>query len=222
MRYTDAVLAAGGLPWVFPPTPDREALREALRRCDGVLLTGGDDIAATWHRPDAGTAMAARCVGVDPDRDLFEAELLGQWSERPVPMLAICRGLQVLNVALGGTLYIDLPTERPGGIVHNQTDKKDEPVHPVVVERGSLLSRATGRRSLDVNSTHHQAIRDLAPGLRPVALAPDGLVEAVEWADAADRAWMVATQFHPERLAPGRAEFRRLFGSFVAAAAGGR
>ena len=217
MRYTDAVLAAGGLPWIFPPTPDPGAMREALRRCDGLLLTGGDDIAAAWHRPDVGADIASRCVGVDGQRDVFEAELLGLWAGRPVPLLAICRGMQVLNVALGGTLYIDLPTECPGDVVHNQAERKDEPVHPVVVERGSLLSRATGRRSLLVNSTHHQAVRDIAPGLRPVAVAPDGVVEAMEWADATGHPWMVATQFHPERLAPRGAEFRRLFRDFIRA-----
>lgn len=217
MAYTDAVLAAGGLPWIFPPTPDVAALREALGRCDGVLLTGGDDIAAGLHRPDAGAALASKCVGVDAGRDLFETALLGEWALRPVPMLAVCRGLQVLNVALGGTLFVDLPSERPGDVRHNQTDRKDEPVHAVVVERGSLLARATGRRSLRVNSTHHQAVRDLAPGLRPVAIAPDGIVEAAEWADAGQQAWLVATQFHPERLAPRQAEFRRLFSAFVKA-----
>ena len=217
MCYTDAVLAAGGLPWILPITSDAGALREALARCDGVLLTGGDDLAPGLHRPDAGQALAARCVGVDAGRDLFETALLRLWSERPVPMLAICRGLQVLNVALGGTLYLDLPSERPGPVAHNQTDRNDQPVHPVVVERGSLLARATGRRSLRVNSTHHQAVRDLASGLRPVAVAPDGVVEAAEWADAGERPWMVATQFHPERLAPRHPEFRRLFRSCIQA-----
>ena len=220
MRYTDAVLAAGGVPWIYPPTPDAGALREAVRRCDGLLLTGGDDIGSGMHRPEAGADLASRCVGVDRARDLFELELLGEWVARPVPLLAICRGMQVLNVALGGTLFIDLPTERPGEVEHHQTGRKDEAVHAVAVERGSLLARATGRRSLQVNSTHHQAVRDVAPGLRPVAVAPDGLVEAVEWADAAERPWMVATQFHPERLAPGRAEFRRLFNAFVEACRG--
>lgn len=217
MAYTDAVLRAGGLPWIFPPTPDVAALREAVGRCDGIMMTGGDDIAAAMHRPDAGSELASRCVGVDAGRDLFETALLGEWAARPVPLLAVCRGLQVLNVALGGTLYVDLPSERPGEVRHNQTDRKDEPVHAVVVERGSLLARSTGRRSLQVNSTHHQAVRELAPGLRPVAIAPDGVVEAAEWADSANRPWLVATQFHPERLAPRRAEFRRLFGAFVGA-----
>mgnify|MGYP003345708114 FL=1 len=217
MRYTDAVMAAGGLPWIFPPRPDASALREAMQRCDGLLLTGGDDIGASWHRPDAVADLASRCVGVDLDRDLFEAELLGKWGERPVPLLAICRGMQVLNVAMGGTLYIDLPTERPEGLSHNQTNKKDLAVHPVAVERGSLLARATGRRSLQVNSTHHQAVRDVSPWLRPVAVAPDGLVEAVEWSAPEGRPWMLATQFHPERLAPRRAEFRSLFRAFVGA-----
>jgi putative glutamine amidotransferase len=220
LRYTHALLEAGGLPWIFPPTPDTAALREAMARCDGVLLTGGDDIAARLHRPDADAGLAARCVGVDAGRDLFETALLGEWAARPVPMLAICRGLQVLNVALGGTLFVDLPTERPGEVRHNQTDLTDVPVHPVVVERGSLLARATGRRSLQVNSTHHQAVRDLAPGLRAVAVAPDGLVEAAEWADADERPWLVATQFHPERLAPRQPAFRRLFQAFIKACGG--
>jgi len=214
-RYTDALLKAGALPWVFPPTQDPDAVREALSRCDGVLLTGGDDIGAGVHRPDASREMVARCIGVDPARDLSELLLLRELFAQPKPLLAICRGLQILNVALGGDLFIDLPTERPGPVAHNQLDRKDQPVHPVALDPASLLAQAVGRRFLNVNSTHHQAVNRLAPALRPVAAAPDGLVEAAELNGDGILPWCIAVQFHPERLAPKHPSHRRILTAFV-------
>ena len=126
---------------------------------------------------------------------------------RRLPILAICRGIQILNVALGGTLYQDLGSERPGPVAHTGDDSR----HTVRVEPGSLLERTLGARAATVNSRHHQAIRDLAPGLRAVAWAEDGVIEAVEAADAA-APWTLAVQWHPEDLTE-----RALFDGFARA-----
>jgi putative glutamine amidotransferase len=140
-------------------------------------------------------------------------------------VLAICRGIQVLNVALGGSLYQDLPSERAGHVLHDQTRAdppapRAEPHHPVDVQPGSVLADVLGRERVDVNSLHHQGIRMLAPGLAAVAHAPDQLIEGVEAAEPGRRSFLVGVQWHPEELArAGDAPSRRLFERFVAAAA---
>lgn len=219
LRYTDAVIQAGGIPWILPPTADPELVRDAIGRSDGVLLSGGDDISPEVHRPDAPEAVRRLSGTPDIPRDVFELLVLQQLFSQPRPLLAVCRGHQLINVALGGTLYLDLATERPSEVRHNACDRKDESVHPVALDPRSILAKASRRRSLQVNSTHHQGIDRLAPELRPVAVAPDGLVEATELAEGAEGflPWFVSVQFHPERLAGKQPEQRRLLKAFVEA-----
>lgn len=221
LRYCHAVYQAGGMPWILPATSDAKIVAEAVDRCDGVLLSGGDDISHQIHRPDAAPEVLARCAAPDVPRDVFELSVLQTLFAEPRPLLAVCRGHQLMNVALGGTLHLDLATEAPSDVTHNACDLKDQPVHPVALDPKSLLARISGRKSLRVNSTHHQGIDQLAPELRPVAIAPDGLVEATEFAEGAEGflPWFISVQYHPERMSSKHAVHRRLIEAFIQASA---
>jgi putative glutamine amidotransferase len=221
LRYPAALAAAGALPLTLAPIPDPSLIRQAVARCDGVLLTGGDDIRPELHSPQADPTLRSRVhLAVDP-RDLLETILLDEVLRQNRPLLAICRGQQIVNVALGGDLYLDLPSERPDGLVHPRLDARLELVHEIDLEPDSALARITGRTRLGVNSTHHQAVQRVAPPLRATGHAPDGTVEALEWhpAHARDRAFLLTVQFHPERLCDRHPEHARIFRAFVDAAA---
>jgi putative glutamine amidotransferase len=180
---------------------------------DGLLLGGGADVdPARYDRPrrsDAG-------VTLDPARDDLDFSLLDAARRASIPIFGVCRGLQVINVALGGTLFQDLPRERPSRIPHAVRVPKNFLAHPVSVAAGSRLESISSSRTFEVNSRHHQGIDRIAPGLSRSAEAPDGLIEAIE---AEEGPFLVAVQWHPENLyasAPSRA----LFESFRAAVAG--
>ena len=156
---------------------------------------------------------------MDPDRDSVEFSLLEKTLQKSLPFLAICRGIQVLNVGLGGTLYIDVPSQISDALKHNYNPGEiplDYLAHEVQLERGSCLAEIVGDSTVEVNSTHHQAIKDLAPGLRPVAYAPDELIEAVE---LNGYGFGLGVQWHPERLV-AHAPMLALFRAFVEAAEG--
>jgi putative glutamine amidotransferase len=219
--YIAATQEAGGLPLVVSPAHGGASLRALFDLCDGLVLTGGEDVAPERY----GEAVRRPNVEVVPERDALEFTLLEWALAEDVPVLAICRGVQVLNVALGGTLYQDLAADRPAPLVHDQTlgespRPRSEPHHVVTVQSGSGLADLLGLDELEVNSLHHQGIKDLARPLVPVAHAADGLVEAVEPAEAGRWSFLVGVQWHPEELARcGHAPSRRLFERFVAAAA---
>lgn len=215
--YLDGILKAGGIPVSLPLVTELEAIADAVAQADGVLLTGGEDIEPTLHRSEVSEALRSTCFLDHPMRDAMELALIRETFRRRVPMFAICRGHQLVNVALGGSLYIDLPTEAPGCVHHNQVARRFEAVHPVRIEPGSLLETLAGGSELGVNSTHHQAVNQPAPGLRAVARADDGIVEAMEWdaTAAAANGWFLSVQFHPERLAPTLPAHARLFSAFV-------
>jgi putative glutamine amidotransferase len=219
-RYAQAIVAAGGIPWVLPCLPDERLIAEAVRRCSGVLLTGGDDVQPRLYTR-ALPARLRRTVGPpEPLRDLQELILVQEVFRQRKPLLAICRGLQLLNVALGGTLWVDIPSQVPGALRHSRPDRKDRVVHKVALTPDSLLAKMTGTTALGVNSTHHQAVARVAGPLRVTARAPDGIVEALELAPAEAGAlpYLLAVQFHPERLCERHPEFRAVFRSFTRAA----
>ncbi len=203
--YVRALERAGLVPLAVPTILAPERAAAALQGVRGLVLTGGEDVAPARY----GAQPHERLGAVDPDRDAAELALIAAARAQRLPILAICRGIQILNVALGGTLYQDLDSERPGPVSHSS----DTSTHGVRVEAGSLLERTLGARAATVNSRHHQAIRDLAPDLRAVAWADDGVIEAAEPADPA-AAWMVAVQWHPEDLTE-----RALFDGFARAVA---
>jgi putative glutamine amidotransferase len=189
------MLGQVGLQAVLLPVSGSPADAAGLMdRLDGLLLTGGGDVA-----PDQYDATSQpQTIGVDCRRDAVEIELIRQARQAGLPILAICRGIQLLNVALGGTLIQDLPTADPSAAGHMEPDRWNGVAHSVRVEPGTLLHRLLGPDVL-VNSLHHQAIGTLAPGLRAAARAPDGVIEAIEECDAT---FVVGLQWHPEMLGP--------------------
>ncbi|MCS7048528.1 MAG: type 1 glutamine amidotransferase [Verrucomicrobiae bacterium] len=193
--YAQAVLDAGGLPWVMPLTTDPAALDAMLSRCDGLLLTGGGDVNPQRYRPNLTDAERRLAVGICDERDEMEIHLCRAAWQRKLPVLAICRGLQVLNVALGGTLHLHI-------------DGHEQPRNRWNAHR--LVWRDRERW---VNSSHHQALDKVAPELTVTARADDGIVEAAECRDGR---YCVGVQFHPERLVAQRPEeWRWLFREFV-------
>ena len=221
--YVQAVQDAGGLALVVTPAHAGPSLPALYELFDGLLLTGGEDVAPERY----GEGVVHPTVLTVPDRDRLEFTLL-EWALRDrLPVLAICRGIQVLNVALGGTLYQDLPSDRPEhALGHDQMKvepggrPRTEPHHAVEVREGSGLADVLGETRLDVNSLHHQGIRVLAPALLDTAHAPDGLIEGIEARDPARAGFLLGVQWHPEELArAGDPPSRRLFERFVAAAA---
>jgi putative glutamine amidotransferase len=218
-RYAQAILAAGGLPWVWPCVTDESVVAEAVGRSDGVMLTGGDDIQTQLHTTRI-PARLRRTVGPpQPARDVCELVLIREVFRQRKPLLAICRGHQLLNVALGGTLLVDISSQLPRAREHNRQDRKDRPVHKVALTPDSLLSKMLGARMPSVNSTHHQAVDRVAPPLRAVGVSPDGVVEALELAGMSGGAlpFLLSVQFHPERLFERQPKFLRLFCGFVQA-----
>ena len=217
--YLRAVQDAGGVPVLLPPHLHADARRELLARLDGVLLTGGGDVDPTRF----GEAPHPTTYEVAPARDELEVELVELALGRGVPLLAICRGIQVLNVALGGTLCQDIADEMNGRddqIAHAQKAPREQTTHTVSVRGETGLARILGALDLHVNSFHHQAIKRLGRGVREVAWAPDGIIEGVEVPDAS--ALVVGVQWHPEELVGHDRAARRLFQALVDAACGSR
>jgi putative glutamine amidotransferase len=212
IAYIDSIRNAGGLPVLIPNQLQVEEWRELAPRLDGILFTGGGDIRTELF----GGSPHPAVDDVDDERDMLELSLMRHAMEDGTPVLGICRGCQVMNVALGGTLYTHIPDQLPAAVRHDfSTDfPRDYPAHPVRVEEGSRLAEICRQPLLQVNSLHHQGIKDLAQALMPVAYAPDGLVEAVE---LPGHPFALAVQWHPEWL-PSYKPMQRLFLAFVEAA----
>ena len=221
VKYENAVLEAGGIPVTTPTTTDRQTLAEIVRRADGVLLTGGDDINPDLY--DRHLPPAVRwTIEPMPDgggRDWRELVLIDEAFRQHKPLLAICRGHQLLNIALGGRLIADIRRQMPGALNHQRMDKAGELVHEVPLTTGSLLAKIVGKRILGVNSSHHQAVLEPARPLRAVGRTQDGIVEAMELEPETARRmpFLLSVQFHPERLTDRYAEHRAIFRRFVEA-----
>lgn len=210
--YPRAVLAAGGLPLILPiPHVEPDLVEGYLEAIDGLILTGGADIHPSFYSQ----TVLEQCGEIDEERDRFEVQLVHAARSRDLPLLGICRGLQVLNVALGGSLYQDLSYRKETDPTHQSPrERRGEPVHQVAIAESSRLAGILGIRELRVTSTHHQIIRDLAPGLTVNAVAPDGVVEGVEGAGR----FLLAVHWHPERMFTHQPEQLALFRAFVEAA----
>lgn len=202
--YVKSLLAAGATALILPPTEEVDVIIDYLQICRGFLFTGGGDIDPI-HWGD----MARPGLGqINPLRDTFELELARQALIADVPVLGICRGCQVLNVAAGGSLLQDVQSD----LVHDQNAPRDYPIHAVVVTKDSLLHQVLNSREIRVNSFHHQAVKNPGRGLKISAWAPDGVIEAVE---STERRWVLGVQWHPECM---NDEFsRRLFKALVKA-----
>jgi putative glutamine amidotransferase len=222
-RYEDAVLTAGGLPLIAPSKADRALLAEAVRRADGLLLTGGDDIDPGLY-DNALPPEVRQTVVQTPDggaRDERELILIREIFRQRKPLLAICRGHQLLNLAFGGSLIADIRLQVPGAVKHWGMDQAFHFKHDVTVKPGSLFAKICGKKKIGVNSTHHQAVAEPAGLFVATARSRDGIVEAMELKPefAAQMPFLLSVQFHPERLTHKHARFRVIFKRFVAACA---
>lgn len=212
--YVEAVEAAGGAPVLIPLGLDEATLQTLLARLDGLILTGGGDIAPEFYGSDKTDLVN----DVDTDRDRVELFLAREAFAQQKPVLAICRGHQMLNVALGGTLYEDVGDSMPGAAKHDYFGEmpRNHQAHEVTIDPQSKLAATLGRTTIAVNSLHHQGIKDIAPSLSATAFAPDGLIEGVE---SPEHPFAVGVQWHPENLIHDEPAMLDLFRALVRAAA---
>jgi putative glutamine amidotransferase len=214
-QYVYALEAAGGIPLLIHLTRDTAVLAAHYQRCDALLFAGGDDVAPAHY----GAAPHPRLGAVEELRDEVELALARRAAAAGKPILGICRGIQLVNVALGGTLYQDIPAELPGALDHYASRKgadRAHLAHELALEAGSWLAKQLDAGELPVNTFHHQALRDIAPGLRVTGRAPDGVIEAIE---GDGRGFVVGVQCHPEELwARADPRWGRVFAGFVGVA----
>lgn len=209
--YVGAILQAGGVPVLIPSMLAENGWQTLYSKLDGILFTGGGDISLDYFKGDP----HARIDGVDLLRDAIELNLFKTAITDSRPFLGICRGAQLMNVALGGTLYTHIPDQLPNALDHSYPGHmRTALVHEVRVEEGTHIAEILGEPILKVNSLHHQGLKDIAPGLRIAGYAPDGLVEAIE---LPDHPFGMAVQWHPEWLTD-QPSTRNLFRKFVEAA----
>lgn len=213
-QYVRVLVAAGAIPWIIPLIQEDSAtLRGIYDRLDGVFLPGGVDLDPSAYHEGPNDL----CGRTDPARDEIELTLTRWALEDKKPLLAVCRGIQVLNVAAGGTIHQDLAAQLPGAIKHDYFPRRgqytrDLLVHAVTLTKDSRLETLLGAPSVEVNSMHHQGIKELAGALRPTAFAPDGLIEGLE---SQNGHFLVGVQWHPEALVERDPRMGRLFSAFI-------
>jgi len=192
--YIDAVVAAGGIPLIIPILTDSTAVAALLDKVDGVLLIGGEDIDPSFYGEDALPEMGE----INAPRDTFDLMLCRMTRRAHKPLLAVCRGVQVLNVAFGGSLWQDIPSQIPSSEVCHKAPEGQTAFHDIDVAAGSVLASLIGAGTVKVNSFHHQAAKSIAKGFEVSAVAPDGVVEGMERFKGGDR--ILGVQFHPEKM----------------------
>ena len=214
--YVKAVAESGGVPVVIPPHLEKKHLRVIFHHLDGLILSGGGDI----HPSLFGERDSGLLWSVDQERDRCEM-LLAQWAlEDRLPVLAICRGIQVLNVVCGGTLIQDIPSQVPNPLPHSFVTGRslDKVIHTIKIERRSRLAEIAATQEMGVNSAHHQAVKDVGTGLCVTAKAPDGVIEGIE---AVDHPFCIGVQWHPETMFHKVPVMQRFFVALVDAAEDG-
>jgi len=210
--YLDGISEAGGLPIVLPLTTNAQDLGQVVEMCDGFLFTGGQDVSPELYGEKPLEGLVECCVM----RDSMELYVLEKALRADKPVLGICRGVQLINVALGGTLYQDIPAQWPSEVEHQQKPPYDIPVHDVALCKDTPLYECLKVETLAVNSYHHQAVKDVAEKLQVMAVSPDGLVEAV---CMPGHRFLWAVQWHPEFSHEVDAFSRKIFSTFVEAMA---
>ena len=206
--YLEGLMEAGAFPVMLPLTKDRALLKQIAEQCSAFLFTGGQDVAPALYQEE----MLPCCGEICPARDEMELALLPLVLERDKPLLGICRGIQVLNVALGGTLYQDLPTQRPSEVEHHQMPPYDKPVHQVALAEHEPLSQLLEKEELSVNSYHHQAVKTLSPDFQKMAISEDGLIEGIYMPS---RKFIMGVQWHPEFSYEVDENSRKIIHAFV-------
>lgn len=204
--YLDGIKAAGGIPIVLPLDLSDEDAERIVETCDGFLFTGGQDVSPDLY----GMNDATGTIVSSPERDHLESLLLSRALLADKPILGICRGLQFINAFMGGTLWQDLPSQHPSEIIHRQGKPYDVPTHQVTLSGD--LQTLLGKDILEVNTLHHQAVKDLGSGLTPMAIAPDGIIEA---AQMVGKRFVWAVQWHPEYLFRTDKDSQAIFSCFV-------
>lgn len=206
--YLEGIRQAGGIPVILPFTSENDELEQLAKMCDGFLFTGGHDVSPELYseKPVDDSVICCR------DRDEMESWYLKYAISSDKPLLGICRGIQFINAALGGTLYQDLPTQHPSEIDHHQKPPYDIPVHTVSIVKDSPLGKLLDTEQLSVNSYHHQAVKDLSPRLKAMAISTDGLIEAVFMPE---HRFLWAVQWHPEFSYLTDINSRKIFKSFI-------
>lgn len=189
--YFDVIEKAGGISVMLPLTTKEQILYQCTKLCDGFLFTGGQDVSPEIYGSNASEENVACCIA----RDIMESYILQKALDTDRPVLGICRGIQFINAYLGGTLYQDIPTEHPSRVEHHQCAPYDIPVHKNYIFENSPLYKLLGKKELNVNSYHHQAVKVLAPELKVMAESEDGLIEAVYMPG---KRYVWAVQWHPE------------------------
>jgi len=192
--YVTALEVAGLIPLIVPPLSSERAAAAVLDSVSGLVLTGGEDVDPARY----GESRHEKVRSVNAARDATEAALVEAAKSRGMPVLAICRGIQILNVALGGTLVQDISTQCETDIAHDEDGPRDSRSHEIIVEPGSLIASAIGTERCNVNSFHHQSVKDVAHGMRVSARSPDGIIEGIESTD--EDWWVLAVQWHPEEM----------------------
>ncbi|MBW1979971.1 MAG: gamma-glutamyl-gamma-aminobutyrate hydrolase family protein [Deltaproteobacteria bacterium] len=209
-EYSEAVHSCGGAPMLIPAVHGQDSLESIISRLDGLILSGGPDVHPRFY----GEQPLKGLGDVDEELDLMELAVARMAVEKDLPLLAICRGIQVLNVALGGTLYQDIGRQVRRSINHSQQADKGVNTHTVHLEKDTLLHRLIGEEVIWVNGRHHQAIKDLAEELRVSARAPDGVIECVEHRS---RAFVLGVQWHPEGTWKSDPHSKKFFRALAAA-----
>lgn len=212
-RYVNAVVNAGAIPLILPPTPSSITIRRLVARIDGLILSGGNfDIHPKYYGekpiPALGSIKAARSA--------FELEIAAAALKQDLPVLGICGGAQAINVVRGGSLYQDIGAQLPNAQEHQQSRKAVKRGHRITIHPRTLLQKIVGRSHAGVNTTHHQAVKTLGRGLIVNAIANDGIVEGIE---SRDHSFVIGVQWHPEVLAPTQQDQQRIFAALVKQAA---
>lgn len=210
-EYINAVYSGGGVPMVFGVVQDESAIRAQIELVDGIILSGGWDVNPLLYDEEPSSLLQF----IYPERDSFELKVIKIAYELNKPILGICRGMQILNVAFGGSLYQDLSHYSASSLQHVQKARRYEPSHTVEIVRSTLLHKIFGADVIMANSFHHQAIKSIAPGFQVSAKAKDGVIEAFE---KPGKQFIVGVQWHPEMMFRFHPDMLKIFTSFIQAA----
>jgi putative glutamine amidotransferase len=213
--YTDSTVRSGGAQLLLPCTGNVEVAHAAIEVCDGVILTGGGDVVSLCYGEEPHESSKYQ----DPVRDNIEFEIAKLALEKRVPILGICRGMQVLNVVLGGTLVQDIPSQIPNAIKHYSQASHTAMLHHIDIESDWLFARVVGSTTMAINSWHHQAVKDVGSDLKITARSHDGVAEGME---ATDGRALLMVQFHPEECTDTYPQFQLFFDWIVQEARGYR